>query len=63
MQSTRGLCNFPNGKRTFAFAEFVCAEGNDGKGAADSVGYWQNEQVGYISAEIERVSIYEERGS
>jgi hypothetical protein len=60
VEGTRGFRNLPDCEGTFAFAVFVGAEGDDDEGAGEGVGCGEDVKVGYVSAEIEGVSVYEE---
>jgi hypothetical protein len=60
VEGTCGFCYFPDCEGAFAFAVFVGAEGDDCEGAGEGVGGGEDVEVGYIAAEIEGVSVYEE---
>lgn len=60
VEGARGFCDFPDCEGGFAFAVFVGAEGDDCEGAGEGMGCWEDEEVGYVAAEIEGVSIHEE---
>jgi hypothetical protein len=63
MQSTCGLCHVPDCQRTLSLAKFVCTKGDDEKCAWEGVGCGQDKEMGYIPAEIEGVSVYQEGGT
>jgi hypothetical protein len=60
VEGTGGFCDFPEREGGFAFAVFVGVEGDDCEGAGEGVGCGEDVKVGYVSAEIEGVSVYEE---